>query len=56
MLLGAINDTEDDDPKDDENGNLEEDEMSFKSRNDNATPVGKGKTRQRPLERITGFM
>ena len=41
MLLGAINDTEDDDPNDEENENG----ISHEHRNNNATPVGKGKAK-----------
>ena len=41
MLLGAINDTEDDDPNDEENEN----EISHEYRNNDTTPFGKGKAK-----------
>ena len=43
MLLGAVNDTFDDDPNDEENG--DENEMPHGYRNNNATLVGKGKAK-----------
>ena len=51
MLLGAVNDTFDDDPNDEDSENeieiKKEDEVPHGHRNNNSTLIGRGKTKDR---------